>query len=62
MDWAHVRDGRDLFGVGLDPSLRHDKPKEHASGDPKNTFFGVQSDPLSLEASERFVHVGVDGP
>jgi len=58
MDRAHVRDGRDLFGVGLDPSLRHYEPEEHASGDPKNTFFGVQSDSFSPKASECLIQVG----
>ena len=44
--------------VGLDPSLRHYEPKEHALGDPKNAFFGVQSDPFSPKASECFIQVG----
>jgi len=48
----------DLLGVGLDPSLRHYEPEEHASSDPKNAFFGVQSNPLSSEASECFIQVG----
>ena len=58
MDWAHVRDGRDLLGVGFDPSLRHNEPEGHALGDPKNAFFGVQSDPRSPEASECLIQIG----
>ena len=58
MDQAHVRDARDLLGVGLDPSLGYYEPEENASGDPEDAFFGVQSGSLGPEALECFIQVG----
>ena len=46
---AHVGDGRDLFGVGLDATLEHDASKQLPLRNPKNTFLGIQYD---VEPSE----------
>jgi hypothetical protein len=49
MNRAHVGDGRDLFVVGLDPPLKDNEAEEHASRNPKNTFFlGFSLIPLAL--------------
>ena len=37
---AHVGDGRDLFGVGLDATLKHNVSKQLPLQNPKNTFLG----------------------
>ena len=49
---AHVGDGHDLFGVGLDVALGHDVSKQLPLRNPKNTFFGIQPDVESSEVHE----------
>ena len=46
---AHVGDGHDFFGVGLDAAFRHDVSKQLSLRNPENTFFGIKFD---VEASE----------
>ena len=41
---AHVGDGHDLFGVGLDTALGHNVSKQPPLRNPKNTFFWIQLD------------------
>jgi hypothetical protein len=37
---AHLVEGRDLLGVGLDPSLGNDIPQQHAMRHPEDTLLG----------------------
>ena len=41
---AHVGDGHDFFGVGLDAVLGHDVSEQLPLRDPENTFFRIQFD------------------
>ena len=50
---AHVGDGRDLFGVGLDVALGHNLSKQLPFWNPKNTFLGIQFDVEPSEVHER---------
>ena len=38
---AHVGDGHDIFGVGLDAALGHDVSKQLPLWNPEKTFFGI---------------------
>ena len=46
---AHVGDGHDLLGVGLDATLGHDVSKQLPLWNLENTFFGIH---LDVEPSE----------
>ena len=37
---AHVGDGHDFFGIGLDVTFGHDGSKQLPLWNPKNTFLG----------------------
>ena len=50
---AHVGDGHDLFGVGLDAPLGYDVSKQLSLWNPENTFFGIQLDVEPSEICER---------
>ena len=50
---AHVGNGHDLFGVGLDAALGHDVSNQLPLRNPKNTFFGIQPDVEPSEVRER---------
>ena len=50
---AHVGDGRDFFGVGLDTTFGHDVSKQLPLRNPENTFFGIQFDVEPSEVHER---------
>ena len=50
---AHVGDGHDFFGVGLDATFGHDVSKQLPLRNPENTFLGVQLDVEPLEVHER---------
>ena len=50
---AHVGDGHDFFGVGLDATFGHDVSKQLPLWNPENTFFGIQFDVEPLEVRER---------
>ena len=50
---AHVGDGRDLFGVGLDAALGHNVSKQLPLWNPENTIFGIQFDVEPSEVHER---------
>jgi len=52
---AHICYGRDFLGIGLDPSLKNNKIEEHASGNPKNAFFGILLDPFGSKTLESFI-------
>ena len=41
---AHVGDGHDFFGVGLDATFGHDVSKQLPLWNPENTFFRIQFD------------------
>ena len=49
---AHVGDGRDFFGVGLDAAFGHDVPKQLPHWNPENTFFEIQFDVEPSEVRE----------
>ena len=49
---AHIGDGRDFFGVGLDTTFGHDVSKQLPLRNPKNTFFRIQFDVEPSEARE----------
>ena len=49
---AHVGDGRDFFGVGLDAAFEYDVSKQLPLWNPKNTFFGIQFDVEPSEVRE----------
>jgi hypothetical protein len=38
---AHLIEGHDLFGVGLDAPLGDDISQQHAERHPEDAFFGV---------------------
>ena len=50
---AHVGDGRNLFGVGLDAVSGHDVSKQLPLWNPENIFFGIQFDVEPSEVCER---------
>ena len=49
---AHVGDGHDFLGVGLDAAFGHDVSKQLPLRNPENTFFGIQLDVEPLEVHE----------
>ena len=54
---AHVGDGHDFFGVGLDATFRHDVSKQLLLWNPENIFFGIQFDVEPSEVRERYGQV-----
>jgi hypothetical protein len=58
LDWARVSDGRDLFWVGFDATLRDDKAEKHPPWNPKDEFLGVELDILVLQAFECLIEIG----
>ena len=50
---AHVGDGRDFFGVGLDASFGHVVSNQLPLWKPENIFFGIQFDVEPSEVHER---------
>ena len=52
LNWAYLRDGRDLLWVGFDGVLGDDKTQQYTPRDPKNAFLGVEFDAVCLEFRE----------
>ena len=54
---AHIGDGHDFFGVGLDAVFGHDVSEQLPFRNPENTFLGIQLDVEPSEVHECCVQV-----
>jgi hypothetical protein len=60
LDRPHIQDGINFLRVGLDPSLRNNEPKEHATRNPENAFFRVKPDPVRTKSGKHLLEVGYE--